>query len=101
MVDRATVFHIAERAGEPLGAARTFVAAAVWGSGTGVGEVEVLAVQTGEVPLSAIPVCSPFYAPQMAAYVDAIARTTASRPAAVLVFARSSGAAGIERRLPS
>jgi hypothetical protein len=35
MVDRHTVFHVAERAAEPLGAAQTLVAASVWGSGTG------------------------------------------------------------------
>ena len=35
MVDRRTVFQVAERAAEPLGAAQTLVAASVWGSGTG------------------------------------------------------------------
>jgi hypothetical protein len=44
-VDRRAVFRVGERAAEPLGAARTLVAADVWGTGTrGLGRVRRLRV---------------------------------------------------------
>lgn len=44
-VDRRTVFRVGEQAAEPLGAVRTFVAAAVWGTGTrGLGRARRLRV---------------------------------------------------------
>jgi Putative 8-oxoguanine DNA glycosylase OGG-like protein len=47
-VDRRTVFRVGERAAQPLGAAQTLVAAAVWGTGTqGFGRARRLRVFDG------------------------------------------------------